>query len=155
LAGCLRAPPRSWTLLLALAGIFSDWLLARGEDTMMDELWQKSACELAEGIARRQFSCGEVMASVAERIRAKNKALNAIVYDYTEEALAEARHADEDLAAGRRRGPLHGVPVTIKENVDQRGKPTPNGLPAFETVIAPDDAPVVANLRRAGAIIVG
>ena len=117
---------------------------------MTDELWQKSACELAEGIARRQFSCGEVMASVAERIRAKNKALNAIVFDYTEEALAEARRADEDLAAGRQRGPLHGVPVTIKENVDQQGKPTPNGLPAFETVIAPDDAPVVANLRRAG-----
>ena len=122
---------------------------------MTDELWQKSACELAEGIARRQFSCGEVMASVAGRIRAKNKALNAIVYDYTEEALAEARRADQDLASGRQRGPLHGVPVTIKENVDQQGKPTPNGLPAFETVIAPDDAPVVANLRRAGAIIVG
>jgi amidase len=122
---------------------------------MMDELWQKSACDLAEGIARRQFSCAELMASVAGRIRAKNKALNAIVYDYTEEALAEARRADEDLAAGRVRGPLHGVPVTIKENVDQQGKPTPNGLPAFESVIAPDDAPVVANLRRAGAIIVG
>src|SRR6185436_15700494 len=127
----------------------------RGDVTMTDELWQKSACELAEGIARRQFSCAEVMASVAGRIRAKNKALNAIVFDYTEEALAEARRADEDLAAGRQRGPLHGVPVTIKENVDQQGKPTPNGLPAFETVIAPDDAPVVANLRRAGAIIVG
>jgi amidase len=45
--------------------------------------------------------------------------------------------------------------VTIKENVDQRGKPTPNGVPAFQNVIAPDDAPLVANLRRAGAIIVG
>src|SRR5580765_5038784 len=122
---------------------------------MADELWQKSACELADGIARRQFSCGEVMESVAGRIRAKNKALNAIVYDYTEEALAEARRADDDLAAGQVRGPLHGVPVTIKENVDQQGKPTPNGVPAFETVIAPGDAPVVANLRRAGAIIVG
>src|SRR6266850_3568535 len=122
---------------------------------MTDELWQKSACDLAEGIARRQFSCAEMMASVAGRIRAKNKALNAIVYDYTEEALAEARRADEDLAAGRVRGPLHGVPVTIKENVDQQGKPTPNGLPALEKVIAPDDAPLVRNLKRAGAIIVG
>ena len=53
------------------------------------------------------------------------------------------------------RGPLHGVPVTIKENVDQRGKPTPSGLPAFAGLIAPDDAPLVRNLRRAGAIIVG
>ena len=77
---------------------------------MTDELWQKSACDLALGIARRQFSCGEVMASVAGRIRAKNKALNAIVYDYTEDALAEARRADEDLASDRQRGPLHGDP---------------------------------------------
>jgi amidase len=122
---------------------------------MGNELWQRSACELAEGIARREFSCVEVMESVAKRIRARNGALNAIVYDYTEEALAEARRADEELAAGRSRGPLHGVPVTIKENVDQRGKPTPNGLPAFQTLIAPDDAPVVRNLRRAGAIVVG
>jgi amidase len=95
------------------------------------------------------------MASVAGRIRAMNGALNAIVYDYTDEALAEARRADDDLAAGRVRGPLHGVPVTIKENVDQQGKPTPNGLPALERLIAPDDAPLVRNLKRAGAIIVG
>jgi amidase len=122
---------------------------------MADQLWQRSACELAEGIGRRTFSCREVMEDVVRRIRARNGALNAIVYDYTEEALAEARRADEELAAGRTRGPLHGVPVTIKENVDQQGRPTPNGLPAFEKVIAPDDAPVVRNLRRAGAIIVG
>jgi hypothetical protein len=122
---------------------------------MADELWQRSACELAAGIRQRQFSCREVMESVAGRIRAMNGPLNAIVYDYTEEALAEASRADADLAAGRGRGPLHGVPVTIKENVDQQGKPTPNGLPALAGVIAPDDAPVVRNLRRAGAIIVG
>jgi amidase len=122
---------------------------------MADDLWQRSAVELADGIRGKQFSCREVMESVAGRIRAMNGALNAIVYDYTEEALAEARRADDDLAAGRVRGPLHGVPVTIKENVDQRGKPTPNGLPALEKVIAPDDAPLVRNLRAAGAIIVG
>jgi amidase len=95
------------------------------------------------------------MESVAGRIRKKNDALNAIVYDYTDEALGGAQRADEELAAGRARGPLHGVPVTIKENVDQEGKPTPNGLPAFAGVIAPADAPLVRNLRRAGAIIVG
>src|SRR6185436_10238303 len=81
--------------------------------------------------------------------------LNAIVYDYTEEAMAEARRADDDLAGGWVRGPLHGVPVTIKENVDQEGKPTPNGLPALEKIIATEDAPLVRNLKRAGAIIVG
>ena len=98
---------------------------------MADELWRQSASELAEAIARKQVSCREVMESVTRRIRDKNPALNAIVYDYTDEALAEARRADEEIAAGRLRGPLHGVPVTIKENVDQRGKPTPNGLAAL------------------------
>jgi amidase len=122
---------------------------------MTDDLWQRSACELAEGIARRRFSCREVMEAVVGRVRAKNGVLNAIVFDYTEEALVKARRADDELAAGRAHGPLHGVPVTIKENVDQQGKPTPNGLPAFAGLIAPDDAPVVRNLRRAGAIIVG
>jgi len=122
---------------------------------MADDLWQRSAVELSEGIRAKTFSCVEVMESVTRRIRALNGTLNAIVYDYSEEALAEARRADADLAAGRVRGPLHGVPVTIKENVDQQGKPTPNGLPALEKVIAPDDAPLVRNLRAAGAIIVG
>jgi amidase len=122
---------------------------------MADELWRRSACDLADGIRQRTFSCREVMESVVGRIRAMNGTLNAIVYDYTDEARAEALRADYDLAAGRVRGPLHGVPVTIKENVDQRGTPTPNGLPAFQTVIAPDDAPLVRHLKAAGAIIVG
>jgi amidase len=122
---------------------------------MADDLWQRSASDLAEGIRQKKHSCRDVMESVVGRIRALNPALNAIVYDYTEEALAEARRADEDLAAGRVRGPLHGIPITIKENVDQQGAPTPNGIPAFAGVIAPDDAPLVRNLKTAGAIIVG
>src|SRR4051812_6725289 len=122
---------------------------------MADDLWQQSACDLADGIRRKAFSCEEAMASVVERIRTLNPSLNAIVYDLTTEALAEARRADADLATGTLRGPLHGVPVTIKENVDQRGMPTPNGIPAFEKIVAPDDAPLVRNLRKAGAIIAG
>jgi amidase len=122
---------------------------------MTDQLWQRSAVDIAEGIRTKTFSCREVMESVVARIRALNGTLNAIVYDYTEDALAEARRADDDLAGGRVRGPLHGVPVTIKENVDQKDTPTPNGLPALEKVIAPDDAPLVRNLRNAGAIFVG
>ena len=60
------------------------------EEAMTDELWQKSACELAEGMSRRTFSSREVMESVVKRIRAGNGALNAIVFDYTEEALADS-----------------------------------------------------------------
>ena len=121
----------------------------------MTPLWQLSACDLAEGIRRRTFSCVEVTTAVVDRVRSKNPALNAIVFDLTGEALAEARRADQDLADGQLRGPLHGVPVTIKENVDQRGSPTTNGLPAFRNATAADDAPIVRHFRHAGAIIVG
>src|SRR5579864_7620764 len=122
---------------------------------MADPLWQLSACDLAHGIRGRQFSCTEVMRSVVDRINATNADLNAIVFDLTNDALKEADRADHDLAAGRLRGALHGVPVTIKENVDQQGQPTPNGIPAFRGLIAPDDAPIVRNLKNAGAIVVG
>jgi amidase len=119
------------------------------------DLWRLSACELADGIRGRAFSCVDVMESVAARIAARNPRLNAIVNDLTSDALAEARRADADLAGGHARGPLHGVPVTIKENVDQKGQPTPNGMSAFANLIAPDDAPLVRHLKNAGAIVVG
>ena len=64
---------------------------------MSDALWQKSAVETAAGIREKQFSCTEVMAAVVERIRALNPKLNAIVVDFTEQALAEAAKADRAL----------------------------------------------------------
>src|SRR2546421_465285 len=105
---------------------------------MADDLWQRSAVELADGIRQKAFSCREVMESVGGRIRAMNPTLNAIVYDYTDDALAEARRADDELAAGRARGPLHGVPVTIKENVDHHGNDIGGSLrfPAFACGVA-------------------
>jgi amidase len=122
---------------------------------MVEALWKASAVELAAGIRDKRFSCVEVMTSVVERIRALNPKLNAIVVDRSVQALAQAAAADRALTSGVELGPLFGVPVTIKVNVDQEGEATTNGLPAFATVMAPADAPLVRNLRRAGAIIVG
>ncbi|PYM17972.1 MAG: amidase [Candidatus Rokuibacteriota bacterium] len=122
---------------------------------MTQALWQVSAVETASGIRERTFSCTEVMTSVVERIRKLNPALNAIVVDLTDRALAEAAAADRALAGGVEPGPLYGVPVTIKVNVDQEGFATTNGLPALANLIAPADAPLVRNLKAAGAIIVG
>ena len=119
------------------------------------ELWKLSAVELSAGIRRRDYSCADVAANVIERIRARNPDLNAITVDCTSDALADAERADDAVRRGDVLGELHGIPVTIKENVDQQGKATPNGIRAFANIIAPADAPVVANLRRAGAIIVG
>jgi amidase len=122
---------------------------------MDEELWQKSAVDIAAGIREKQFSCSDVMVSVVERIRALNPKLNAIVMDLTDQALAEAAAADREIKRTAQPGPLFGVPVTIKVNVDVEGQPTTNGLPVFANHIAKGDSPIVSNLRRAGAIIVG
>lgn len=122
---------------------------------MTDVLWQLGAAATANGIAEGRFSAVEVLDSVLGRIAERNPALNAIVDSCAGEAREAARAADAALARGEATGPLHGVPVTIKTNVDQRGYATSNGLPALKDVIASEDAPVVANLKKAGAIIVG
>ena len=122
---------------------------------MVDQLWAKSAVELAAGIRDKSFSAVEVIESVLSRIEDKNGHLNAIVYNYADEALESARAADEAIVSDDSLGPLHGVPVTIKVNVDVEGTPTTNGIPAFKDVIAPGNSPVVQNLLNAGAIIVG
>jgi amidase len=84
-----------------------------------------------------------------------NPKLNAIVVDLSDRALKEASAADLAFKSLAEPGPLFGVPVTIKINIDVEGQATSNGLPAFANLIAPGDSPVVRNLRRAGAIIVG
>src|SRR5579863_387153 len=122
---------------------------------MSADLWQLSAVEVAAGIRDKQFSCSEVMASTVERIHALNPKLNAIVTDLTGQAIAEAAAADRSLGSLDRPGPLFGVPVTIKVNIDLEGQATTNGVTANANLIAPADSPVVRNLRRAGAIIVG
>ena len=118
-------------------------------------LWQWSAIDLAAAIRRGNVSATEAMSAILDRVAARNPDLNAIVYPCFDEARALARAADDAVRRGDTLGPLHGVPVTIKENVDVKGLPTPNGVKAFESVIAPDDAPVTRNLRAAGAIVIG
>ena len=118
-------------------------------------LWERSAVELAAMIRAREATCVEVTESVLGRIAAHNGRINAIVADCSEAAMRAAAEKDHELESGVAPGPLHGVPVTIKENVDVAGQATTNGLPAFADQIAPDDSPLVRNLLRAGAIIVG
>jgi len=118
-------------------------------------LWQLSACELSRRIATGEISCVQAVSSAVERMRATNSKINAVVDDLGDAALEEAEARDKTRGVGLGLGPLHGVPVTIKENVDQTGRATPNGVTAYEGVIAPGDSPVVSNLKRAGAIVIG
>jgi amidase len=121
----------------------------------MTELWKLTASELAPLIAERQISVKEAVASVLERIEAVNPSLNSIVLRMDEQALAEAEATDIGLSRGNVPGPLTGVAVTIKVNVDQAGFATTNGLRTQTGLMAEVDSPAVANLRKAGAIVVG
>ena len=88
-------------------------------------------------------------------MRDVNPKLNAVVVDLSEDALKAAKAADNARTRKTELGPLHGVPITIKENVDYEGRPNPNGVAAQMNIIAPSDAPVVRNLKKAGAIVLG
>ena len=121
----------------------------------MREIWQHSAIELAELIAKRQLSSLEVVNAHLSRIDAVNPALNAVVRVLADDARAAAVSADRRLAAGETVGPLHGVPFTVKENIDMAGLPTTWGVPALAQAVVPADAPVVERMRAAGAIPIG
>ncbi len=110
---------------------------------------------MAEAIARREISSREAVEACLERMTAVNPRLNAVTVDLGEQALSAADHADAAVSRGDALGSLHGVPVSIKENVDQAGCATTNGVVAFRDVLAREDSPVVANLRAAGAVIIG
>ena len=121
----------------------------------MSQIWQLSATELARRIAEREMSSTEVVNAHLARIDAVNPALNAVVRILADEARAAAVLADRRLAAGEAVGPLHGVPFTVKENIDMAGLPTTWGVPALVQAVVPLDAPVVERMRAAGAIPIG
>jgi amidase len=122
---------------------------------MTTQLWQLSAVDTAQAVREGNVSCVEVVESHLARMAAVNGSINAVTVDLSEAARLEARHADRAVAENKTLGPLHGVPVTVKENVDQAGQATTNGVEAFADLIAEHDSPVVANLKKAGAIIIG
>jgi amidase len=115
-------------------------------------LWQWSATQIATATQDGNLTVIEATEAAIARMEEVNPDLNAVVENLADAARAEAKALD---ASDGPKGPLHGVPVTIKINVDQKGHATSNGVPAFKDMIAPDDAPVVRNLKAAGAIVIG
>ena len=119
------------------------------------KIWRLTAQELV-----KKTICGDITAESAikasiDRMQKINPVLNAVVMDLSELALERARQLDIDKARGKKLGPLHGLPVTIKINVDQANCPTSNGVTALKNDIAKADSPVVRNLQNAGAIVIG
>jgi len=122
---------------------------------MADGIWRWTAARMAEAIARREISSREAVASCVGRMHAVNGAINAVTVDLSAQALKLDDQADRAVARGDALPPLHGVPVTIKENVDQAGAATTNGVVAYRDAIASEDHAVVANFGKAGAITIG
>ena len=125
------------------------------ETTMPDEIWKLSALELAGLIRRGDVSTVEVVDAHLTRIAAVNPSINAVTVVLEKEAHAAALEADRALASGEDIGPLHGVPVTVKENIDLAGSPTTMGVPSLAESYPFADAPHVAMLKAAGAIPIG
>ncbi len=122
---------------------------------MTNDYWRWSAIDLADAMRRRDASARDVTHSVLDRIAAINPHINALAEVMADEALAAADAADRAIAQGQATGPLHGVPVTIKVNVDTAGHATTDGIVAMKNNIAQTDSPLVASMRNAGAIIIG
>ncbi|GAA0585071.1 amidase family protein [Craurococcus roseus] len=124
----------------------------RGSGT---ESWRWDAADIARAVRLGRVSAREVAEAALARQAEANPAINAVVLPLEREALEGAEAVDAARERGEALGPLAGVPVTTKINADQRGLPTSNGVVAFRNVVAAEDSPVVANLRRAGAVIIG
>jgi amidase len=123
--------------------------------TATTDLWKLSASQIASLVQLRKVSATEVAQSALGRLNATNPALNAVVDCRPDEVLARARQVDEAIARGSAVGPLAGVPVGIKVNIDQAGYANTNGLKSQKNLIANSNSPVVDSLLAAGAVPLG
>ncbi len=121
----------------------------------MNDIWRLSATELASHIRSRKISAREAASAALERLNAVNPAINAVVDHRPEETLAQADAVDAAIAKGENPGALGGVPITTKVNVDQAGFATTNGVRLQRDLVAQHNSPVVDNLLKAGAVVVG
>src|SRR6202020_1260027 len=121
----------------------------------MKDIWRLPAHELAGLIRAEKVSAKEAATSALARLDAVNPAINAVVDHRPDDVLSQAAAVDAAIARGDDVGVLAGVPVTIKANIDQAGFANTNGLKMQADVIAKDNSPVVDNLRKAGAVILG
>ncbi|HST52323.1 MAG TPA: amidase, partial [Pyrinomonadaceae bacterium] len=122
---------------------------------MSEELTSLSATELAARIRARAVSPVEAVEAYLHRVESFNPKLNAIVAHAAEHALEEARAAESGLMRGEVEGALHGVPLTVKDTIEVRGMRSTAGSKVRAGHVSHADAPSVARLRAAGAIIVG
>jgi amidase len=121
----------------------------------MQDLWRLPAKDIAALIRSKKISAKEAASVALARLDAVNPSINAVVDHRPADVLAQAGAIDAAIAANQDLGPLAGVPVTVKVNIDQQGFATTNGLKLQRDVIAATNSPVIDNLRKASAVILG
>src|SRR5712672_2220329 len=114
-----------------------------------------SIAEITASVRSKKLSPVEIVNAHLKRLEAMRSKLNAFVHIDVDGARAQARRAENAVHSGAALGPLHGVPITIKSCIDVAGLPCPAGSLLRKDYVAPSDAPLVARLREAGAILVG
>ena len=121
----------------------------------MQDLWRLPAKDIAALIRSKKISAKEAASAALARLDAVNPSINAVVDHRPADVMAQAGAIDAAIAGNENLGPLAGVPVTVKVNIDQEGFASTNGLKLQRDVIAATNSPVIDNLRKAGAVILG
>jgi amidase len=121
----------------------------------MDDLWRLSAKDVAALVASKAVSAKEAATAALARLDAVNPKINAVIDHRPDDVLKQAAAVDEAIAKGEKVGALAGVPVTVKVNIDQEGFATTNGLEIQRDAVAKSNNPVIDNLRKEGAVILG
>ena len=114
-----------------------------------------SAVELARKVRRKEISCVELLQHYLDRVDEYDESINAIVVDLRDQAFQEAKRLDEMVSRGEQLGPLHGVPMTVKESYNVAGTPTTFGNPALKDNVIKTDAESIKKLKKAGVNIFG
>ena len=118
-------------------------------------MYYDSIDELSQRIREQSVSPVEVVEACLKRIERLNPALNAFITVLADDARDKAKAAEADIKAGKWRGPLHGLPVAVKDFYDTAGVTTTAGFEQFKDRVPTTDAEAVKRLRRAGAIVIG
>jgi aspartyl-tRNA(Asn)/glutamyl-tRNA(Gln) amidotransferase subunit A len=122
---------------------------------MSSDLDFTSISELSADIQRRRLSCVEVIRSAIERTQRFDHVLNSYITVTADAALEQARYLDDEIAQGKYRGPLHGIPISIKDHIDTAGVRTTAGAKSRINHVPDKDAAVVRRMKRAGAVLIG
>ncbi|MCI0830465.1 MAG: amidase [Chloroflexi bacterium] len=114
-----------------------------------------SAGDLSRLIQSKEVSPVEATEAYLDRIDSLDHRFNSYLTVMREQAMADARQAEQDIASGQHKGPMHGVPVAVKDQFWSKGVRSTGGSRILADFVPDEDATVIANLRRAGAVILG